>query len=1543
MAIDLKKYKFTCMVMPGGIPGKTKGNNEANSRELIVSVCFNINRYCENFVKEENGIPHSESMIKANYLAFAKSLIKFQEPLKNLSFEFDIADALEKQPEQAKYPFEFFLQNQAQNKPDFKEYEITRMELWRKIFNLKENTGSTIQTLNSENFHPSCDVKQYRNIVPDKLFDDNDMVPLSFFSLNEKQTIARLKESTQEQEVLKRLRYINEFGNNRIKVSRSELDEFRRRIYDNKAVQSFLKSESDSTKEYYAEELLDPARSLYKLYMKSDSLEIDEIVHSFSKIADDPILARLMGLIIDYKLTFSEPVPVGGYFKIAVKSFQFYNGDEIGEEVLILRTPIKHITSKNKHAYIVHNQNIESRFFENTFLKKDGVVLQTVDTVSKILKQEDYRKRIKAGQSYSTSDMLDALTRGILFTHKNLNEIIKPVDIVSENKDGVIDTVITDPDKQLVVGEEHCTRGHRVAIKYNEHLYPLTTRKVKIEKAKSGKIIYLNENVASCIHFDAPTGYMENGDVKSATTNVLFEYTGELLKLKTAFAKAYNPKKMDHAAESIKNCDDDGLKKAESRWGLVVDFYSYPIRKAAKDSIAQYHFFYDIPGFFKKGYTPQLRFNNEYRFLLHQEYLNGWGLPFRNENKDDLQLTIEDFSDIYMSDSITFLSAENKKAPILVHKRPVDEELGNKLTEKPSLEHLVVRSNSGTDKKQSIDERHILPPKIDIETGFWHGLLSPSFLSPAQSFDLKTRSNCPFTDAEDRNSIENKKKKCPECGKMGYCGGTQLMKNYTSSFTPPFLTDPTVEGASIQLFYEWREDKKIAREGLPQKISYNGKRGIATKSYLLRANGSATESLMFKKTIGNSLEFRLKKGAQLYAEITNQLNEEGENHLKMGVWVRQFKSVFENHVHFASFYKDKKNLTTSEKSLENSVLNEILRLSNVPKIIRLTHAVKEPLITPKVLKLTSIPKDHKFIEHINDWLKEKEYQSYKLGVNIIANRIDKNNLNKSLLGSSYTQIDLIAHFERLDAIRKIEFLEDLIPTGALELWMRKEEYIDNPDQIVLPAKSETNHFPDQPVLCFTNPNNKFNFEYKIEFSNEIMNQLKSIKNIEDINDISDVFRSLITKLNLQYDFKTTKFEEREYYLKDISKFIGFFTDKKLNDNEDLKEIAKLEEFVLPKIKDVMSGLDKGSLLRFKVLVLNNSQPTKPNVAFAVTTIQEKRSSPSSKKTVSTQKGNIVTIYLKRGRLSSGKDERVGVIVDADSLYNKLYKDNELISKAGRDIVSDRYSNRSQYLQYGDIIVPENNEYKADFDNELGIYHFLPKFDIEKQMWKFEVELDIKTADGKQLHNPFINFSLVHFQPFSINYNDKTADATMLELKNDCRISDVENSTWCYLLPERKLSVHFDKPGFFEKYGNVNLTITFDHESLHHFQKGEDKWAIRSNFVVTVEGTNDGYIWYPVKSRISVKESEKDEVKWKFYHRLLNQDIIDRQENIASLSFEFETKQEPDNNKNNLKFDRFRVRFVEVEWFDEKELNEEFFENDPIDTENMRVRYVELFY
>jgi len=1555
--IDLCNYRFIGMVVPAGIP-------EDNPKKLVVSVCFNINKYCSDFITtDENGNPLPSEKVKENYNSFVTSLRKFKK-----EFEIPVSFQIDKKTiksEKAKTPFEYFLKNK-----ENPNYDDVKKKLWGQIFpeNIKTEAGVKELKVNIDS-----KVKIYDNSAPDKLLSeqDNNLLKNTIHLLDEVATMTAFKafqdNYNPEKSIVSKLNKINEFGKNRIKIAEAEFNEFYNRVHNNDNVQAFLMNENNKN-EFIQNEKLDPVSPTLKLYVDhSYELEMDEVVHSFSKIADDPILSRLMGITVDYLITFDDKTIIrdGSEISIAV---QLDDNNSLKDCIYFLPTPITIISPViGKYAYLIKPKP-DLNYFEYSILKKDLVTLQTVDSVSQVLKNEDYRSRINKGQAISNSDRVDALTRGILFTHSELDKIIASADILKKDSQGNI--VCTIDPETIQLHDEHFIRGHRVVIKSRSSLYPLTTRGVKIETNDFSKSnIYENGDVASCIHFDSPMAYMEDGEVKSTTSNVLFEYSGELLKLKTAFAKAYKPKKIDHSANTIRNLDDDGLKKSEERWNKAIRYYLYPNRKPSNlKEQPLYNCFYDIPKQFENGDAPKLRFykkpqngddsNQYYTFLVHQEYLNGWGLPLNNAKNNDAQLTISDLIDPhkesspYLPDSIPFRFSENKKAPILVHKRKVVEELkNNELSQKPSLEHLIVRSDNGDDSIQDIDERHILPPKIDLETAFWHGLLSPPNLSPLESYDLKTKSNCPFTNLKDRNSIDNKNKRCPECNKMSYCGGTQLKDYYPQdSFTPPFITDPTIDGLKIGLFWELNEDKKIKNpcfdsynKQLTASIDFDGI-GIGVKSYLLVANGAKDESILNPHR--KFIELSLKKGAELYAELTNRLTDQGKDHVRNGLWIKQFKSLFIKNDNLKFLFQPENQESKEVKNLYN-LIEEI---SNTPKIIKLTHAVKEPLITPEVIKLTSTPKDHKFIEHINDWLKEKDYQRYKVGINIISNRIDKTT-GDSIINTSFTKVELTSHFERLDAIRKIEFLKDVIPTGALELWMRKEEFIDNPDQIVLASKSDANHIPSEPVVSFKNRKNVFNLDYKIEFSNEMMSQLKSLKNIEDIDSIFDVFRSLITKLNLQYDFKTTKFEEREYCLKDISKFKGFFTDEKFNDNGDVKAINKLEEFALPKFNDVMSDLDEDSKFRFKVIVLNNSQPPKPDVAFAVTTIQETRTYTENKKTVSIQKGNIVTIYLKRGRLKSGKDERVGIIVNAASLYNKIFKDNNLISKAGRDIVSDRFSNRSEYLQHGDIVVPELNDFKADYDNELGIYHFLPQFDIEKQLWKFEVELDIKTLDGKQLHNPFINFSIVHFQPFSINYNDKTADTSLLELKNDCRISDVENSTWCYLLPERKLSVYIYKPGMFDAYGEVDLTVSFDHESLHHSNFGEKNWKVRSNFIATVQGSESGqaWDWHSVGSRLDDEKLEVDNSTLSFHHPLLSKNILDSKQNLAKLKLKFNKWAIPNDTVHSNPYSYFRVRFIEVEWFtnetwDEVLLsNKELLSVDVVDNEEMRIRFVELIY
>ena len=1247
----------------------------------------------------------------------------------------------------------------------------------------------------------------------------------------------------------------------------------------------------------------------------SGNVDIDEVVSTYSGLSSHPFLMRLFGLIVDGQIQLpANYVPPADHDSSVdsrgAPSFylQYASGGTSDPGFNSFITPIRAIQKSGKYAYLVQAE--PNSYFQNSLLSEDGCELINYDRVAKEIQSRAALEREQQNGRMNLSEAADNNPRGIIYTNKHLHEIIKAVDVPAD----------------LVLSEEHVSHGLRVGAMITApgqdrpEVFSLTKRDVELtycpDQKKEPVVLVGRMPIESCIHIDAPVeAIFDETDpgqpaIGHITADAVFEFSGQLLKLKSIFSKANKTSKLQAFYDRQNSVAGKGTHKSQARIDQVLSFEFFPFVEVESKPLKFWKVRFNLPTEYQR-HGPKLRERYTYAFPVSREYLNGYALPLVTDTKE-ISLSV---CDLYGArQQIQFALDNHYRPAVLLHTENDESPAEAKNTNMQPLKTLVVQSGNVSGRSMTdCQSRHVFPEKIPLEHAFWKNVISAPNMSPKDSFKWKNKYNCPFVDEASFKARKNGSK-CPE-GCRTYCGGTAMAQFYREdAVLTNYLTDPDVEGFKVQLFWD---------KGYSHPVNLLPATDLCCNYPKNKESQALSRRLTLKRLIGSlkngvkgrvhetGIDVQIKPGATIYAKILNTFSEK---HLATRAEGRML--YWWDHV----LPPDADRATSLQSA-------ELADLNNPPQEVAFVHAVDRPLVCPKIVKLYSMPKDHKQIAHLGELL-HGEYCAFSADMNVIALRthMDTSDPQKS---PSLAKFDLTSHFERLDAFAINHFLQDVIPTGGLELWMRKEEYTDDPLQIVSGAASGSGQSPEKPVHQLTDPANQFTREFKMEFTGDVLSQLKSSANIQRIEDEHDLFKAFISRLLVDVDVKSHKFELREYYLRGTSKFGGYFSSDSSNS----------ENFSIPEPSTVLAD----SSLRFKVLLLNNAQPSKPEVISAVTSIRELRRYHDSEHLESTQSGNIVTIYLNRGRLNSGGGERIALLVDSNSRYNHAFKKAGYISRAGRDIVSDISSPRMKYLQFGDIVVPPKplNRYDAKYDDELGIYHYLPVFDVDGQCWKFQVELNIKTPDGLNLHNPFVNFVLLHYQPFSINYNTHTPAPTLSEIQTDCRLSDPILSCWGQLLPERNLSIHFSKPQWLlHEHGKVKLTLSFDITSLNFGLDNNQKPLLRSNFIVSVEGSDDRIAWRSVSSCMIINGTEGDIKK---RHALISDENLESTDcGFYEASIHLKFKRNLDyKNANTKSFSYFRVSLVEVEWFDEKNPDFRNLDINILHDEDLRVRYVEL--
>jgi len=1513
--MSIQDSPFIGIALPMGLHSTT------DKFKLVVSLCVNINKCFAGFSSEGG----------ASFQDFYRSLQRLGQKLMGEDLPLTIhavsspngKDRVKTTVRKGSNPLQHVMGDRLK---DF-DHSAIRKELWSEIFpscrniNLKSRVPNPIVASNLVRLTTRENIPNVTKAMAERksLKVDNLRGGISSILRN----IHEFGDASQKRAQVEKLKFYETYLTDRQKTDGGNLI----KNLDNAFKPSTDDKQVDVNVKAVAQDLLDIHQKAVGNYRDAtcDMIDIDDIIHSFSALANEPAIMRLMGFILDVEIDlppqFVPKAGVATYFYLKIIM------DE-ANEVASIPTKIKAICThdEGKYAYLVAGDEDSDQFFENSILKVNGKGKEgswrsdfcLFDKVAQELRLQSIADANNNDSGAVGDDPCDAFTRGIIFCNTGLAEMVKPV------------PSLCDPGKSLLGSfaftESYVSHGHRIGAVINDEYYSLTRRRLELSQfqPEGREPFFVSDLNEGPIHFDAVSNYVDGKGLQSAISDALFEYSGELLSLKSVFSRLKKVTEADSRMRETYSHDDGSLFKTQERIRKAVHFTYFPGHPEKSQASLNCH--YDLPHHFTPTHSPKLRFYTRkepktYTFAVYQEYLNGWGLPLEPLKAFPFQLSVKDLTEgdgkKFLPAPIPFNPLECKKPVLLLHVRNPER---REVVKNEPLETLVVWSE-GADSCAHPSSRHILPARIAMEHALWYGLLEK--MSADQSCDWKHKYNCPFIDETEYNAFTKGKerKECPENSCSTYCGGTAMRPFYVeSSVVPNHLSDPSVIGFSVLCFRDKACTNRLFKD--PASLNFGGVPGLEPNSCRLIAKGATKDKI---HASDGEITLGVKPGMSIWVQLQNVISKDYEQHLTL------------------SWYGALEPLDAGKK--------------NPPRLIRIIHAVKKPVVPPRIMGFSSKPREDYKYSHIQEWL-DREYPGLTLDANVIGARLKTHDTDPDQLGSSMTAVKLRAKFERLDAFLengKVMFLDGQLPTGSLELWMRKEEYIDDPNQVVFLADSQegnlSSHLPIQPIVDFDDDHgqNVASRDFKVDFNNpDIMHQLK-VHPVSVGNTRGDIVRELTSTLDLQFDARCTKFEERRYSLRNGSLFKGYFTDKEDDAKGEYVETSP----------------------EFRVLLLNNRRPEKPDVSHAVTTIQENRQREGSL-TTTRQRGNIVTIYLKRGRLSSGKNERVGVVVYNDnSRYHKAWLEAGLISKAGRDIVTDRsVATASPFIRYDsndvtkqDIILSDTNDFDGRFHEDLGIVSYLPQFDVARNLWKFEIELDIKASDGKQLHNPFVVFSLVHFQPYSVNYNPNclAKSSSIADITQDLRLSAPEPFVWCYLLPERRLSVSFSKPGLwglgswsdiFESWGRVDLTLSFDKESLHFFDNGPSpakqfNSILRSNFILSVEGSNDKVAWYPVKSQVDGLNQASS--GWKYMHPLLTAGNVSPDGNEAQLKLKFLRESNPSESGNQgkptQKFCNFRVRLVEVEWFVNKDCSEmEIDEHlDVTENQELRVRYVELIY
>jgi hypothetical protein len=1136
----------------------------------------------------------------------------------------------------------------------------------------------------------------------------------------------------------------------------------------------------------------------------------------WSFMDSNAILQRLMGQVIDFEINEDEFKKYGekGEFDI-----EFSLSPELLNELQALTkltwehlvTPCKIYPSKN--VILVREQteidNISIQI-QATNYDIGGKLIGLKAIKEKYEKYLDIldNPNIDAHEKYQINKQLMALDTAAMTIGVNIYNLSLPT-ILDKEKE-----IEARAETANVVLPNYLYRirsGYRFAVSsaVNNELIPIGLRKVDLKGELGAKIKLPKELSLQNIGINTDSGAHafirdDQGVLKPQiiADQAMNNWNGENIGMPSVFSNQENEDNFESTVDEGAVSESTKFVTEQLSHFFIEDYEIKGVeykRKANKDnqisklnadtSKLPIKLSYSLTNIINK----KLVFGGKMKIFLTPEYKNKYAIP----TEVIAQLTDEN-SHCLSTPEFIFKRNEPVK-PIefrLFHQlveqggKPIEEREGESIT------NLVIRNFSNIDddevyKTKQTSIRHILPPAISFQHAMWHNKIfgnNSEGMSPTESYQWYLKHHYPVNEDEtfkfwnkdgewvpvllsDGTYRKNTLKEALE-------GSTRMKDFYNGICEINYLPDPMSKGFRFEFFrdkdrlvkakeYEKYEQHEYYFTGNYPNIN-------AWKIIVVDYEPDHTEMVLFDKN-KETIWVRIENGSEIFVTARTILADDFAGQLE----------TFGNNNQFTQFGGN--NLLTP------------------PLEFTLVHATQRPLVKPK-------------FSNINCY---KE------------------------LGQTTLSLTTTTHLEQLYSYKDnagiTHYLKDTKPTGSIEVYAKWEEYIDDPKHI-----TTDNWTPLSPVnkvnlkkLAHNKGESPAIFEFNVDVSSQVGPMEKTLHKISSLrND----FKNYTVDLNASYNIRETKYIEKWAWIKNKSQFTAYYPKNRGTEDDSVPDTSwQSREY-----------FNRVSATPFVIKVLNSKKPSPPQISDSkrirlISVVEQWNEKQTIKRFAAM---NRLRIFFERGRLTSGQGERIGFVLNEPTgIYNDQMVKNNLVSMVGKDIVSDTVKPYDGLNRTNEVLLSKSNfvtrdpqmiydadtqKPKSDLESfnpkyiqDLGIMTYLPKFDKQLNLWYVDVELDIKDENGKQLHNPFLKFALVHYQENSFNYNKGTEN----DLSKDCRISSVYQSGFAYIMGTRLITVDYGK-------GYVAPAISFDITSI----KGVSADNLSRFFAVVREKSINDFAW-----------------------------------------------------------------------------------------------------